>query len=60
MRPMKSWVRQFLNPVISGNFALTSIMVFTAILSAANGSHPTNDAETKKGAWFGMGANSTA
>lgn len=35
-------------------------MVFTAILSAANGLHPMNDAEPEKGAWFAMGANSTA
>ena len=58
---MKSRVRQFLTPVISGNSALTTIMVFTAGLSAANGSHPIEaPPNTEEKGVIQMGAISTA
>ena len=39
MHPMKSAIPRFSDAVISGNLAITTIMVFMAGLSAANGSH---------------------
>ena len=61
MHPMKSGLRRFLPPVISGNSALTTIMVFTAGLSAANGSHPIEaPPNTEEKGVIQMGAISTA
>lgn len=61
MHPMKSGLRRFLPPVISGNLALTTIMVFTAGLSAANGSHPIEaPPNPKEKGVIQMGAISTA
>ena len=61
MHPMNTGVRRFSTPVISGNSALTTIMVFTAGLSAANGSHPIEAPPNTKGKGvIQMGAISTA
>ena len=61
MRPMKSAIPRFSHAVISGNFGITTIMVFTAGLSAANGSHPIEAPPNTEGKGeVQMGAISTA
>ena len=61
MHPMKSGLPRFLHAVISGNLAITTIMVFTAGLSAANGSHPIEAPPNTEGKGvIQMGAFSTA
>ena len=59
-QPQGNVVLRHEKTVISGNSAITAIMVFTAILSAANGLHPMNDAESEGKGANQMDANSTA